>query len=117
MHTRESKTVRLTPRPVIIIEGTLILSIEDLRNQMDLKVFVDTDTDLRFIRRLERDRLERGRTVESVVEQYLSSVRQMHMTYVEPSRKYADTSISGQLPDDPRIQEVADRIVEFLKDI
>lgn len=92
-HTRRPETTRMEPRPIIIIEGILIFSDPRLLAEMDIKVFVDTPDDLRFIRRLRRDVAERGRTVESVVEQYLNSVRPMHMQFVEPSKRLADVII------------------------
>ena len=81
------------PAPIVIVEGILIFADPRLREQMDIKVFVDTPDDIRFIRRLGRDIAERGRTVESVIEQYLATVRPMHMQFVEPSKRYADVII------------------------
>jgi len=92
-HTRTDKTIRVEPRPVIMVEGILILSDPELRKLLDVKIFVDTDSDIRFIRRLERDIQERGRTTEIVVKQYLSTVRPMHMEFVEPSKRYADVIV------------------------
>ncbi len=92
-HRRVARTVRLEPRPALIIEGILIFENQALRELMDIKIFVDTDADLRFIRRLNRDLRERGRTVESVVQQYLATVRPMHMEFIEPSKRYADVII------------------------
>jgi len=92
-HRRLPQTVRLEPRPALIIEGILIFENKALRELMDIRIFVDTDADLRFIRRLQRDIRERGRTVESVVQQYLSTVRPMHMEFIEPSKRYADVII------------------------
>ncbi len=92
-HTRRPETRRVTPEPVILVEGILIFAEPSLRELMDIKIFVDTDPDLRFIRRLQRDIRERGRTVESVIEQYLSTVRPMHLEFVEPSKRYADIII------------------------
>jgi uridine kinase len=90
---RAGSTVRIAPRPAIIIEGILIFENRKLRDLMDVKIFVDTDADLRFIRRLVRDIRERGRTMEMVVEQYMNTVRPMHMEFVEPSKRYADVII------------------------
>ena len=90
---RLSETVLIEPKPIVIIEGILIFSDARLLEQMDIKVFVDTPDDIRFIRRLRRDVAERGRTVESVIEQYLATVRPMHMQFVEPSKRYADVII------------------------
>lgn len=92
-YRRLAETVRLDPRLATIIEGILIFDSKPLRELMDIKIFVDTDADLRFIRRLVRDIRERGRTVESVIEQYRATVRPMHMEFVEPSKRYADIII------------------------
>lgn len=92
-HEREKFSVRLEPHPAIIVEGILIFESAALRELMDIKIFVDTDADLRFIRRLGRDIRERGRTMDSVVNQYLSTVRPMHMEFIEPSKRYADVII------------------------
>ncbi|MTI94948.1 MAG: uridine kinase [Firmicutes bacterium] len=89
-HTRLARTERVESRPVIILEGILILEDKRIRNLLDIKVYVDTDADVRIIRRICRDIQERGRTLESVVEQYLSVVRPMHMQFVEPTKRYAD---------------------------
>jgi uridine kinase len=78
---------------VIIVEGILILAISELRRLFDVKIYVDTDPDIRFIRRLQRDISERGRTTESVIRQYLTTVRPMHLEFVEPSKRYADVII------------------------
>jgi uridine kinase len=92
-HTRRDETVHVEPRNVILVEGILIFAEKVLRDLMDVKVFVDTDADLRFIRRLQRDISERGRTVESVIRQYTETVRPMHLEFVEPSKRYADIII------------------------
>jgi uridine kinase len=88
-HTRLAKTVWAEPRNAVIVEGILILVEPALRDLMDIRVFVDTDADLRLIRRVERDVSERGRTIESVFEQYLETVRPMHLEFVEPSKRWA----------------------------
>ncbi|WP_027963514.1 uridine kinase [Halalkalibacillus halophilus] len=93
MHTRSSKTVEIKPKDVIILEGILVLEDERLRNMMDIKVYVDTDADIRIIRRMMRDIEERGRTFESVMEQYINVVRPMHLQFVEPNKKFADIII------------------------
>ncbi len=90
---RTGETIPVKPQRVILVEGILIFSEKQLRDLFDVKLFVDTDADLRFIRRLERDINERGRTTENVVKQYLSSVRPMHLEFVEPSKRYADVII------------------------
>ena len=92
-HIRCSETEQVEPQPVILLEGILILAIPALRELLDVKIFVDTDSDLRFIRRLERDIAERERSVESVVKQYLGTVRPMHLEFVEPSKRWADVII------------------------
>src|SRR6184192_2491926 len=92
-HSRLAATTRVEPKPIVIVEGILIFAEPRLLEQMDIKIFVDTPDDLRFIRRLRRDIAERGRTVESVIEQYLATVRPMHMQFVEPSKRYADVII------------------------
>lgn len=92
-HARTQETVRIEPQPVIMVEGILIFAEPVLRQLFDVKIFVDTDSDIRFIRRLERDINERGRTTETVVRQYLATVRPMHLEFVEPSKRYADVII------------------------
>lgn len=89
-HSRAAQTVRVTSRPLIIIEGILIFFDARMRNLMDVKLFVDCPADIRFIRRLDRDLRERGRSLDSVTEQYLATVRPMHLQFVEPSKRYAD---------------------------
>jgi uridine kinase len=92
-HARRTVTESILPRTAIIVEGILIFTDAALRRLMDVKVFVDTDSDMRFIRRLQRDITERGRTVESVIDQYLSTVKPMHLEFAEPSKRYADVII------------------------
>jgi uridine kinase len=92
-HSRTNRTISIKPQPVIIVEGILILAISELRQLFDVKIYVDTDPDIRFIRRLQRDISERGRTTESVIRQYLTTVRPMHLEFVEPSKRYADVII------------------------
>ena len=92
-HTRRSRTMQLVPRLVVLLEGILILADKDLRDLMDIRVFVDTDADTRFIRRLRRDIEERGRTMDSVIRQYEATVKPMHLEFVEPSKRYADVII------------------------
>ena len=90
---RERDTTTVPPRRAIIVEGILIFTDAELRRLMDVKVFVDADDDTRFIRRLQRDLSERGRTVQSVIDQYLGTVKPMHLEFVEPSKRYADVII------------------------
>lgn len=93
IHTRADETVTIGPKDVIILEGILALEDESLRDLMDIKLFVDTDADVRIIRRIMRDIQERGRSLESVVRQYLDVVRLMHLQFVEPTKRYADIII------------------------
>ncbi len=88
-HLRKATGRRLEPRACVVVEGILVLGSAELRAQMDLRLYVETDADIRFIRRLRRDTIERGRTVESVIEQWERAVRPMHLEYVEPSRRHA----------------------------
>jgi len=92
-HVRTKSTRRVEPRPIILIEGILIFVDPVLRQLMDVRIYVDTDADIRFIRRLQRDIQERGRSLESVIRQYLETVRPMHLEFVEPSKRYADIII------------------------
>lgn len=92
-HSRTTQTRRLDPQPILLVEGILIFAEPALRDLFDVKIFVDTAPDLRFIRRLQRDIVERGRSVESVIHQYQTTVRPMHLEFVEPSKRYADVII------------------------
>jgi uridine kinase len=92
-HLRSDESVRIEPNPVVVVEGILVLSEPALRSELDLKIFVDTDPDIRLARRLERDIEERGRTAHSVIGQYFSTVRPMHLEFVEASKRYADLII------------------------
>ena len=89
-YLREEQTVEVVPKKVILLDGILIFENKELRDMMDIKIFVDTDADIRFIRRLVRDVSDRGRTLESFIEQYTTTVKPMHEQFVEPSKKYAD---------------------------
>ncbi len=93
VHTRSAETVLVEPKPVILVEGILVLYEPSLRELMDLKIYIDTDSDLRIVRRLERDINERGRSFDSVRDQYLHTVRPMHLQFVEPSKRYPDIVI------------------------
>jgi uridine kinase len=93
MHTRSNEVIKVEPKDVIILEGILVLEEERLRNLMDMKLYVDTDADLRIIRRLMRDIKERGRSIDSVIEQYVNVVRPMHNQFIEPTKRYADIII------------------------
>ena len=92
-HARTDRSIRIEAQRVILVEGILILAEPELRKLLDVKIFVDTDPDVRLIRRLQRDITERGRTTESVIKQYLETVRPMHLEFVEPSKRYADVII------------------------
>ncbi len=92
-HLRAERTVLAEPARVVIVEGILVLADADLRSHLDLKIFVDTDADLRLARRIQRDIDERGRNLDSVLSQYFSTVRPMHLEFVEPSKRYADLII------------------------
>ncbi len=94
-HRRTDDTILVEPAPIVLVDGILILTKRKLRDLMDIKVYVDTDADVRFIRRLQRDMHERGRSLDSVVQQYLDTVRPMHLKFVEPSKRYADIIIPG----------------------
>jgi uridine kinase len=93
IHSRAAATVEILPRDVIVVDGILLLADARLRDRFDIKVFVDVDDDVRFIRRLQRDVAERGRTMDDVIRQYLTTVRPMHLEFVEPSRRHADVII------------------------
>lgn len=90
MHTRSSETEEIIPTQVIILEGLLILEDERIREYLDVKVYVDTDADVRILRRIKRDIEERGRTLDSVIDQYMNSVRPMHIQFIQPSKRFAD---------------------------
>jgi uridine kinase len=92
-HSRTGKTTPIKPQPIILIEGILLFAEPELRELFDLRIYVDTDADIRFIRRLKRDIEERGRTTTSVINQYLDTVRPMHLEFVEPSKRYASVII------------------------
>ena len=110
-HLRTTAVQRLEPKPIIIVEGILILHEPRLRRMFDLKVYVDTEADIRFIRRLRRDVRDRGRTLEAVVEQYLSTVRPMHLKFVEPGKEFAEIVI----PDGGKNPRSMDLVVQRVK--
>ncbi|MBM4431226.1 MAG: uridine kinase [Chloroflexi bacterium] len=114
-YCRLPATRTVGPRPVVIVEGILILVEPPLRALIDLKLYVDTDADLRLIRRLERDIAERGRTVQSVIEQYMATVRPMHLEFVEPSKRYADVIIPMGGQNLAALELVAARILSLLE--
>lgn len=113
--TRTTRTIHVEPHRVILVEGILIFADPELRSLFDVKIFVDTDSDLRFIRRLQRDITERGRTTENVVRQYLSTVRPMHLEFVEPSKRYADVIIPEGGMNKVALEMVIARIEALLK--
>ncbi|HZI18740.1 MAG TPA: uridine kinase [Pyrinomonadaceae bacterium] len=115
-HARRDETLHMEPRPIIIVEGILVFADQRLLDEMDIKVYVDTPDDIRFIRRLRRDVAERGRTAESVIEQYLATVRPMHMQFVEPSKRHADLIIPEGGHNLVSIQLISGRIRERLAD-
>ncbi len=113
-HSRTAATTHVEPQPVILVEGILIFADVRLRPLMDVKLFVDTDADIRFIRRLQRDIAERGRSLESVINQYLGTVRPMHLEFVEPSKRYADVIIPEGGFNEVAIEMVATRLKALL---
>lgn len=115
IHTRTEQTIAIKPQRVIMVEGILIYAEPELRKLFDLRIFVDTDSDLRFIRRLQRDITERGRTTESVIHQYLKTVRPMHLEFVEPSKRYADVIIPEGGFNTAALDMVVARIEEMLR--
>ena len=115
-YCRKKEVRVLQPQPVILVEGILVFAEPDLRRQFDVRIYVDTADDIRFIRRLQRDIQERGRSVESVIEQYLHSVRPMHRDFVEPSKRYADVIIPEGGKNIVAIEMVAARIRNLLED-
>lgn len=114
-HTRSNEIIHVEPKDVIIIEGILVLEDERLRELMDIKLFVDTDSDLRIIRRIQRDIKERGRTADSVIEQYLTAVRPMHNMFIEPTKRYADVIIPEGGGNDVAIDLMVTKIKTILE--
>jgi len=113
-HARTAQTLRVEPHRVILLEGILIFSDETLRELMDVRIYVDTDADIRFIRRLQRDIAERGRTMESVIHQYLATVRPMHQEFVEPSKRHANVIIPEGGFNEVAMEMIAARIRALL---
>ncbi len=109
-HSRSAATVRVEPRPVLLLEGILLLAVTEVRERIDLRVFVDTPADLRFLRRVLRDTKERKRSVESIVEQYQTTVRPMHQEFVEPSRIHAHAIIPWETDNGEAVELLAARI-------
>jgi uridine kinase len=113
--TRTTRTGHVEPQPIIMVEGVLIFADARLRELFDVKIFVDTDPDIRLIRRLQRDIAERGRTADSVIRQYLATVRPMHLEFVEPSKRYADVIIPEGGFNEVAMQMVVARIETLLR--
>lgn len=114
LYQRTAEVLVVQPQPIILVEGILTLAEPGLRTLFDIKIFVDIDADIRFIRRLQRDIAERGRSLDSVISQYLSTVRPMHLQFVEPSRRYADIIIPEGGYNRVAIDMVADRVRSML---
>ena len=116
VHNRSDETIRVVPRKVIIVEGILIFADEALRDLMDIKIFVDTDADVRLCRRIKRDVNKRGRSLESVLTQYQTTVKPMHEKYVEPSKKYADLVVPEGGKNFVALDMIMDRIQRHLNE-
>ena len=115
-HSRVAETRHVDPQPVILVEGILIFADKRLRDLMNVKIFVDTDADIRLIRRLQRDISERGRSAESVINQYLRTVRPMHLEFAEPSKRYADVIITEGGFNEVAIEMVAARLRALIEE-
>ena len=115
VHNRSDKTIVLEPRPIILVEGILIFADESLREQMDIRVFVDTDADVRLARRVLRDSEERARSVRSIVDQWQNTVKPMHELYVEPSKKHAHVIIPEGGHNTVALDMIVDRLERHLK--
>lgn len=113
-HTRSQATIIQEPKEVIILEGILILEDERLRDLMDIKVYVDTDDDIRIIRRIKRDMEERGRTLDSVIEQYLTVVKPMYHQFIEPTKRYADIIVPEGGENHVAIDLITTKVASFL---
>lgn len=113
-HRRTEETVLVSPCPIILVDGILIFTRRKLRELMDIKLFVDTDADVRFIRRLQRDMQERGRSLDSVIAQYLETVRPMHIKFVEPSKRFADVILPNGGMNEVAIAMVVSRLQALL---
>lgn len=116
-HTRSDKTFRQDPQDVIIVEGILVLEDERLRELMDIKLFVDTDDDIRIIRRIKRDMMERGRSLESIIDQYTSVVKPMYHQFIEPSKRYADIVIPEGVSNVVAIDLINTKIASILGEV
>ena len=116
-HNRSAETIRIEPQRVIIVEGILIFEDEALRNLMDIRIFVDTDADVRLCRRIARDVHERGRTLDSVIEQYQTTVKPMHEKYVEPSKRYANIVVPEGGKNKVALDMILGRIRRHLEEV
>jgi len=115
-HSRKAETQRVEPRRVLIVEGILILAEPELRKRIDIKLFVDTPADIRFVRRLTRDIQSRGRTLEAVVDQYMATVRPMHEEFVEPSKRHADLIIPEGGENQVALDAIISRVEHLVSD-
>lgn len=113
-HLRSDQVTRLYPTSIVVVEGILVLWDQPLRERFDLRVYVDADPDVRFIRRLSRDVSDRGRTPDSVIDQYLGTVRPSHLQFIEPSKRYADVIIPNGGHNEPALQMLRARMTELL---
>ncbi len=116
IHDRSDRTITIKPSPVIIVEGIMIFASEELRNLINIKIFVDTDADVRILRRILRDVNERGRSLDSVITQYLTTVKPMHEAFVEPSKRYADIIIPEGGQNEVALEMVIGRVRQQLKE-
>ncbi len=118
IHRRKTDTYRIMPKPVILVDGILIFAIKELRGMFDIRVYLDADADIRLARRLQRDILERGRSPQSVIDQYLKTVRPMHRQFVEPSKRYADIIIHGRIKKhNPGLDLLVTKIKSYLVEL
>lgn len=117
VHNRSDETIRITPEKVIIVEGILIFENKELRDLMDIRIFVDTDADVRLCRRIKRDVRDRGRSLESVIEQYQTTVKPMHEQYVEPSKKFADIIVPEGGKNTVALDMIMGRIRRHLEEV
>jgi len=115
-HKRMKETIQLQPQPIVIVEGILIFVEKDLRNLMDIKIFIDADADERLLRRIKRDILERGRSIDSVMNQYIRTVKPMHLEFVEPSKHWADIIVPRGVENDVAIDMVVTKIKAMSSD-
>ncbi|GFZ26279.1 uridine kinase [Lactobacillus corticis] len=113
-HNRSRKTIHVEPSDIIILEGILVLANEELRDLMDIKIYVDTDDDIRFIRRLQRDMKERGRSLDSVITQYLATVKPMYHLFIEPTKRYADIIVPEGGSNDVAIDMLTTKVRDII---